>query len=64
MTRHNQEIQDCLNDYLKIRKPGYAVLLRGSWGSGKTFFVKEWLDELKSNKDDDDDVYTLDPIYV
>ena len=64
MTRHNQEIQDCLNDYLKIRKPGYAVLLRGSWGSGKTFFVKEWLDALKTKKEDDDDFYTLEPIYV
>ena len=64
MTRHNQEILDCLNDYLKVRKPGYAVLLRGSWGCGKTFFVKEWLDALKAKKDDDDDFYTLAPIYV
>lgn len=64
MTRHNQEILDCLNDYLRVRKPGYAVLLRGSWGSGKTFFVKEWLDALKAKKDDDDDFYTLAPIYV
>ena len=63
MTRHNQEILDCLNDYLKVRKPGYAILLRGSWGSGKTFFVKDWLDTL-AKKDDDDDFYTLAPIYV
>ena len=43
MTQHNREIIQALNDYLQIERPGYAVLLKGKWGSGKTFFVKKLL---------------------
>lgn len=64
MTRHNQEIMDCLNDYLKVKKPGYAVLLKGSWGCGKTFFVKNWIEALRTEKNDNEQYYTLNPIYI
>ena len=64
MTKHNQEILDCLNDYLKIKKPGYAVFLKGAWGCGKTYFVKQWTETLKSQKDDNEQCFTLNPIYV
>ena len=47
MIKHNKEIIDILNDYLKIKKPGYAVLLKGPWGCGKTYFVKIGLKILK-----------------
>jgi hypothetical protein len=33
-----------LNYYKKIKCPGYAVLITGDWGSGKTYQVKEALD--------------------
>lgn len=29
MTKHNQEILNCLNDYQKLKDPDYAVLLKG-----------------------------------
>lgn len=64
MTKHNQEILNCLNDYLKIKKPGYAVLLKGSWGCGKTFFVKNWIGTLKTENNDDEQYFMLNPIYV
>lgn len=64
MIKHNKDILNCLNDYLKVKKPGYAVLLKGSWGCGKTFFVKNWTDKLKTEKNDSDEYYMLDPIYV
>lgn len=64
MNIHNEEVLGCLNDYLKVNKPGYAVLIKGSWGCGKTFFVKEWLEGLQTKKVDDNDYYTLDPIYI
>lgn len=64
MFKHNQEIIDILNDYLKIKKPGYAVLLKGPWGCGKTYFVKNWIENLKIENNDDEQSFTLNPIYV
>ena len=64
MTKHNEDILNCLNDYLKVSKPGYAVLLKGSWGCGKTYFVKNWIETLKAEKNDNEQFFTLGPIYV
>lgn len=47
----NNQIFDFLNEYAKLPSPQYAVLLRGKWGCGKTYFVKHWLEEFdKSDK--------------
>lgn len=66
ISNNNEAIQKCLNDYLRISKPGYALLIKGPWGCGKTYFIKKWLETLKeSNKDNDNgNCYTLEPIYV
>lgn len=64
MTKHNEDILNCLNDYLKVSKPGYAVLLKGAWGCGKTYFIKNWMEALKAKKNDNEEFFTLDPIYV
>ena len=64
MTKHNEDILNSLNDYLKVSKPGYAVLLKGSWGCGKTYFIKDWIKALKTKKNDNEQFFTLDPIYV
>lgn len=52
MTKHNEDILNFLNDYMKVSKPGYAVLLKGSWGCGKTYFIKDWIKALKTKKND------------
>ena len=64
MTKHNEDILNCLNDYLKVSKPGYAVLLKGAWGCGKTYFIKNWMEALKAKRNDNEEFFTLDPIYV
>ena len=64
MNRHNEEVLECLNDFLKVNKPGYAVLIKGSWGCGKTFYVKKWLKTLSTKTVDNDDYLTLAPIYI
>ena len=64
MTKHNEDILNCLNDYLKVSKPGYAVLLKGAWGCGKTYFVKNWIKALRVEKNDNEQFFTLAPIYV
>lgn len=70
MKDHNKVIIQALNDYLKIGKPGFAILIKGDWGSGKSFLIKQWKkdveDRLKKNSEDTEDgeVIHLNPIYV
>lgn len=44
MTNHpNQHIEKYLDDFLKLPKsPRFAVLLKGDWGCGKTWFIKKY----------------------
>lgn len=47
----NEHIAAYLSDYL--RQPsgaGYAVLLTGAWGSGKTFFIKRHFEEQETSR--------------
>lgn len=65
-TDMNQQVFDFLNVYATIPSPQYAILLRGGWGCGKTFFVKKWLGifEEKSKHPADENTIELKPIYV
>lgn len=48
MSKLNQHIQEYLNYYCNLKgSPGYAVLIKGKWGSGKTWFIKESINKLK-----------------
>lgn len=44
----NQRVADTLDTYLRLDKPQFAVLLQGKWGSGKTWFIREYIKK-KSN---------------
>ena len=45
----NEHIESFLDHYIDLAvAPEYAVLLTGKWGSGKTFFIKNFL-ALKDN---------------
>lgn len=49
-TKENQEtshLQEYLTYYLTLTAPGYAVLVTGDWGSGKTYQVKTCIPEEK-----------------
>ena len=41
-----QNIEVIFEDYLKADKTQYAILLNGSWGSGKTYFLKNNLEKV------------------
>lgn len=41
----NENICNFLNSYIENPDPRYAVMLKGKWGCGKTFFVDRWLVE-------------------
>ncbi|MFY9143558.1 P-loop NTPase fold protein [Sulfuricurvum sp.] len=43
-TKVNQHIHEFLDYYIKLDKPEYAVLLSGKWGSGKTFFIENFIE--------------------
>lgn len=47
----NNHIESFLNHYIDLAiAPEYAVLLTGEWGSGKTFFIKNFLESKKDDK--------------
>jgi len=46
--KHVKDYLDYYCDFLHI--PSYAVLLKGEWGAGKTWFIKKYCEELKSRK--------------
>ena len=39
----NAAIISVMQDYLKKEKTDYALMINGSWGSGKTVFIKKTL---------------------
>lgn len=44
----NQKVADTLDAYLQLDKPRFAVLLQGKWGSGKTWFIRNYIDKRKN----------------
>lgn len=62
----NKQIFDFLAEYAALPSPQYAVLLRGKWGCGKTYFVKHWLAESEesSKLPANENSIELKPIYV
>jgi len=46
MSSHNNQVRELLAYYLSLDfDPQYAVMLKGPWGSGKTFFIKRFMKE-------------------
>ncbi|MBR6123284.1 hypothetical protein IKQ19_06770 [Candidatus Saccharibacteria bacterium] len=44
MSNSNKHIKEFLNNYLnEEQSPDYAVLITGCWGSGKTYFIRQYL---------------------
>lgn len=51
LSNPNKHIVSFLDHYFKLPvAPGYAVLLKGNWGTGKTWFLKETLNELVADR--------------
>lgn len=68
MREHNRIVIQALNDYLRVDKPGYGILVKGDWGCGKSFLIKQWKkkieDGLSKKEDDDEEAINLKPIYI
>lgn len=55
MTQHNAQLNSHIIEYLDYYcnlpdAPGFAVLLKGKWGSGKTWFIKRYCESLREKK--------------
>ncbi|MDJ0898899.1 MAG: P-loop NTPase fold protein [Xenococcus sp. MO_188.B8] len=47
----NSHIEDYLDYYCGLsHSPGFAVLLKGEWGCGKTWFINKYLEKLKQEQ--------------
>ena len=58
----NENISEYLLKYMKNPDPQYAVMIKGKWGCGKSFFIKNWLDNYKERYNTGK--VALEPIYV
>lgn len=48
---NNSHIEEYLDYYCSLsHAPGFAVLLKGQWGCGKTWFIEKYRDKLKAKK--------------
>lgn len=47
----NKHIEEYLNYYCELpHSPKFAILLKGKWGAGKTWFINQYIEKLKANK--------------
>ena len=54
-----------LNEYLKMDKPQFAVMITGKWGCGKTYYIQERIEEWSKTKvKTNDKAIILKPIYI
>lgn len=53
LERNNAHVSDYLNAYRLMGDVDFAVMITGSWGSGKTEFVKRWAETLGRMDNDD-----------
>lgn len=51
ITEQNRHIEDYLNYYSQLtHAPKFALLLKGQWGSGKTWFINQYREKLNQEK--------------
>lgn len=49
MNQINSNIKASLDEFIALDNPQYAIMIKGSWGCGKTYFIKDWISEVKKN---------------
>jgi hypothetical protein len=51
----NSHIEEYLDYYCGLEAPGFAILPKGQWGAGKTWFIRKYLKELEEKQQGDDE---------
>ncbi|MCT4330096.1 hypothetical protein CMT52_10545 [Elizabethkingia anophelis] len=60
----NKHIIEYLEYFIKSEDINFAVLLKGGWGSGKTFFIKSLIEKWSTSDGSSSEIITLNPIYI
>ncbi|MCD8410863.1 hypothetical protein G1K52_10885 [Tenacibaculum finnmarkense] len=60
----NKHITDYLEYFINLDKPQFAVMLIGSWGCGKTFFIKSLINKWEKAENSKNKKITFKPIYI
>ena len=58
----NKHVKEYLNYYIKLDNPRFAIMISGNWGCGKTFFIKNVMNEWAKSSDAED--VKINPIYI
>lgn len=45
----NSDMERILDHYFQTRRPGYAIMISGKWGIGKTYFIRRYLRRIQWN---------------
>ena len=61
---NRDSIKSFLNVYRNNPDPGYAILINGEWGAGKTHFIKEWIKDATKDNTESEEEIVLKPIVV
>lgn len=61
---NNKNIVDYLDHYIKSENANFAVLLKGGWGTGKTFFIKKLIENWSQPGKPKDHFISVNPIYI
>ena len=63
--KDNTQLTSYLNEYLKMNTPQFAVMITGKWGCGKTFYIKNRIEEWSKVKiKTGEESIALKPIYI
>lgn len=63
--KDNTQLTSYLNEYLKMNTPQFAVMITGKWGCGKTFYIKNRIEEWSKDKiKTGEESIALKPIYI
>ena len=60
----NKTTKEYLNYFIESRNPNFAVMLKGKWGAGKTYFIKGIIEEWNNKQVISKSEVNLKPIYI
>jgi len=61
----NTQLTAYLNEYIKMSRPQFAVMITGKWGCGKTYYIDGLIKQWKKAKvKTDKESIQLKPVYV
>ena len=49
----NLQLSNYLNEYLKMDKLQFAIMISGKWGCGKTYYIKKKIEEWVASSEGD-----------